>query len=266
MKKKGELNRILSKTHIAELDDPIILRNFGESVARLRTSSKLTQSDMAYLLGISKQTYIRIENGSTDKINMICAIKIATIFHVPVKELCGYDMDDMNLYNNIIQATGRTRRLIASILRIDAEGQKRMQSHIEENEYMIVCLSCANDLRDGVAADRFYHKMVNISEYRTQSWYRDADAIIEVNSNAYVPLYHNEDKLVISCRTPQDGDIGIFIRDGKFYLRKYVSADNYAFLELLTHDDSSNPFFALGKKDRVELEHWTKFGVVLEVI
>ena len=87
-----------------------------------------------------------------------------------------------------------------------------------------------------------------------------------MNSNAYVPLYHNGDKLVISCRTPQDGDIGIFIRDGKFYLRKYVSADNYAFLELLTHDDSSNPFFALGKKDRVELEHWTKFGVVLEVI
>ena len=141
-----------------------------------------------------------------------------------------------------------------------------MQSHIEGNEYMIDCLSCANDLRDGVAADRFYHKMVNISEYRTQSWYRDADAIIEVNSNAYVPLYHNGDKLVISCRTPQDGDIGIFIRDGKFYLRKYVSADNYAFLELLTHGDSSNPFFALEKKDRVELEHWTKFGVVLEVI
>ena len=71
------------------------------------------------LLGISKQTYIRIENGSTDKINMICAIKIATIFHVPVKELCGYDMDDMNLYNSMVQATARTRRLIASILRID---------------------------------------------------------------------------------------------------------------------------------------------------
>lgn len=256
----------MSETHIAELDDPIILHNFGESVARLRTSKGLTQGDMAYLLGVSKQTYIRIENGSTDKINMICAIKIATIFHVPVKELCGYDMDDMNLYNSMIQATDRTRRLIASILRIDAENQKRIQPHIEGNEYMIDCLSCANNLQDGVPADRFYHKVVNISEYRTQSWYRDADAIIEVNSNAYVPLYHNGDKLVISCRTPQDGDIGIFIRDGKFYLRKYVSADNYAFLELLTHDDSSNPFFALGKKDRVELEHWTKFGVVLEVI
>ena len=85
MKKKGELNQILSKTHIVELDDPIILQNFGESVARLRTSKGLTQGDMAYLLGISKQTYIRIENGSTDKINMICAIKIASIFHVPVK-------------------------------------------------------------------------------------------------------------------------------------------------------------------------------------
>lgn len=266
MKKKGELNRILSKTHIAELDDPIILHNFGESVARLRTSKGLTQGDMAYLLGISKQTYIRIENVSTGKINMICAIKIATIFHVPVKELCGYDMDDMNLYNSMIQATDRTRRLIASILRIDAENQKRIQPHIEGNEYMIDCLSCANNLQDGVPADRFYHKMVNISEYRTQSWYRDADVIIEVNSNSYVPLYHNGDKLVISCRTPQDGDIGIFIRDGKFYLRKYVSADNYAFLELLTHDDSSNPFFALRKNDRVELEHWVKFGVVLEVI
>ena len=267
MKKKGELNRILSKTHIAELDDPIILRNFGESVARLRTSSKLTQSDMAYLLGISKQTYIRIENGSTDKINMICAIKIATIFHVPVKELCGYDMDDMNLYNSMIQATDRTRRLIKSILRIDAEEQKRLQPRIDGSECMIDCLSCANDLMDGVAADRFYHTMINISEYRTQSWYRDADAIIEVNSNAYTPLYHRGDRLVISCRTPQDGDIGIFIRDGKFYMRKYVSADDYAFLELLTlPQDEANPFFAVGRNDRCEIEHWVKFGVVLEVI
>lgn len=267
MKKKGELNRILSKTHIAELDDPIILHNFGESVARLRTSKGLTQGDMAYLLGVSKQTYIRIENGSTDKINMICAIKIATIFHVPVKELCGYDMDDMNLYNSMIQATDRTRRLIASILRIDAENQKRIQPHIEGNEYMIDCLSCANNLQDGVPADRFYHKVVNISEYRTQSWYRDADAIIEVNSNAYTPLYHKGDRLVISCRTPQDGDIGIFIRDGKFYMRKYVSADDYAFLELLTlPQDEANPFFAVGRNDRCEIEHWVKFGVVLEVI
>ena len=267
MKKKGELNRILSKTHIAELDDPIILHNFGESVARLRTSKGLTQGDMAYLLGVSKQTYIRIENGSTDKINMICAIKIATIFHVPVKELCGYDMDDMNLYNSMIQATDRTRRLIASILRIDAENQKRIQPHIEGNEYMIDCLSCANNLQDGVPADRFYHKMVNISEYRTQSWYRDADAIIEVNSNAYTPLYHKEERLVISCRTPHDGDIGIFIRDVKFYMRKYVSADDYAFLELLTlPQDEANPFFAVGRKDRCEIERWTKFGVVLEVI
>ena len=267
MKKKGELCQILSKSHIRTFDDPIILKNFGESVARLRTSKGLTQGDMAYLLGVSKQTYTRIESGITDKINLICALKISGIFRVPIKELCGFDLEDMNLYNALMQATLRTRRLIASILLVDAEERKHIKSFLEDEKYMIDCLSCANDLRDGVTADRFYHTMVNISEYRAQPWYRDADAIIEVNSNAYIPLYHKGDKLVISCKPPQDGDIGVFLRDGKFYLRKYISADDYAYLELLNvPQDESNPFFVVNRQDRHEMEHWIKFGVVLRVI
>lgn len=267
MKNKAEISRILSKNHISELDKPEILQNFGQSVARLRTSKGWTQDEMAHILGISKQTYIRIENATTNKVNMICALKIATLFHVPVKELCGYDLQEMDLYNALIQATPRTRRLLKSILLIDAEEQKQMSQKVPDGECMIDCLSCANDLMDGVPASRFYHKMINVSEYRTNAWYSDADVIIEVNSNAYHPLYHMGDRLVISCRAPVDGDVGVFLRDSTFYLRKYVAADRYCYLDLLTVQRSdSNPFFVVGKKDQEEMSKWVKFGVVIAVI
>lgn len=53
-------------------------------------------------------------------------------------------------------------------------------------------------------------------------WNEDADFVINVSGNSMEPDYKDGDKVLVSHKIPiQHGDVGIFIVDGKVYIKEY---------------------------------------------
>ena len=267
MRTKEELNNIIRECRINELEYLNISKSFGETVARLRTMADLTQHDMAIILGISKNTLVRIESGETNKIDLNTAIKVSALFNMPIREMCGFRTEDLALYYNLLHATKRTQRLIASILEVDTQQKENLKGFMTDEKYLIDCMKLADDIRDGIPCNRFYHECQNISRFRSYSWFKLADVLLEINSNAYHPLYHIGDRLVISCRPPRDGDIGIFVRDSCFYLRKYtVCGDDVILNYVSLEENEKNEYFRVNRHKIEDMDKWVKFGTVLAVI
>lgn len=65
-------------------------------IAELRKESKMTQSDMADYLGVTRQTIISLESGKY-KASLILAHKIAQLFHTTIEEIFIFDEEDENL-------------------------------------------------------------------------------------------------------------------------------------------------------------------------
>lgn len=266
MKTKEEIRTIIREAKIDELSRMNTSKKFGETVAAMRSSMGLTQADLCSILGISKHTLVRIESGETERIDFNVALKASALFKLPIREMCGFRTEDLNLYYNLMHSTKRTQRLIVSILETDIQLAKNMKSYLPDEKYLIDCMKLADDIRDGIPCNRFYHECVNISKYRTYSWFQVADVLLEINSNSYHPLYHIGDKLVISCRPPRDGDIGVFMRDACFYLRKYVVNGENVTLDYLSFEGESNEYFKVNRYRVEDMSKWVKFGKVIAVI
>ena len=267
MKTKEELNNIIKESKINELSKINTSKAFGETLARLRTIADLTQNDMAVILGISKNTLGRIEAGETEKVDFNVALKASALFHMPIREMCGFLTEDLELYYGLMHATKRTQRLIASIIEVDVKAKEKLEGFLADEESLIDCMKPVNDIRDGIPCNRFYYETENISRYRSYSWFESADALLEINSNAYHPLYHIGDRLVISCLPPRDGDIGVFIRDSCFYLRKYTVCGNDVVLNYVSlEENEKNEYFRVSRHKIEDMNRWVKFGTVLAVI
>lgn len=266
MKSKEELKHIIKEARIDELNNMDTSRRFGEAVAAMRNALGLTLNDLCSILGVSRNTLVRIESGETERIDFNVALRASALFKMPIREMCGFRTEDLDLYYNLMHSTKRTQRLIASILETDIQLAKNTKSYLPDEKYLIDCMKLADDIRDGIPCNRFYHECVNISKYRTYSWFQWADVLLEINSNAYHPLYHIGDRLVISCLPPRDGDIGIFMRDACFYLRKYVVNGENVTLNYLSFENETNEYFKVNRYRVEDMSKWVKFGTVIAVI
>jgi transcriptional regulator with XRE-family HTH domain len=71
--------------------------NIGNNIKKIREIKNLTQEYIAAELGISRQTYMMIENGQSD-VKFESLKKIATILEVNINDIISYD--DKMIFNN----------------------------------------------------------------------------------------------------------------------------------------------------------------------
>ncbi|MEZ8068314.1 MULTISPECIES: helix-turn-helix transcriptional regulator [Vibrio] len=64
----------------------------GEAIKAKRTQSKITQQDAALLSGVSKQTYIKIEQGSSD-IKLTSLMKVVSALGIKISIQPWQDLD-----------------------------------------------------------------------------------------------------------------------------------------------------------------------------
>lgn len=62
----------------------------------LRKTRKITQSELADAVNVTRQTIISLENGRYNA-SLILAHKIAQFFKIPIEELFIFDQEDENL-------------------------------------------------------------------------------------------------------------------------------------------------------------------------
>lgn len=65
-------------------------------IEEYRREQKLTQSELADILGVTRQTIIALENGKY-KASLILAHKIAQFFEVTIEDIFIFDLEEENL-------------------------------------------------------------------------------------------------------------------------------------------------------------------------
>lgn len=262
---KSYLNHLKSISHLEAVDHADIPKAFAENISKLRTDHKLTQDDMAYILGIGKQTYVRIEAGTNAGINAEIAIKASNLFHVPVMSLFGFKNTSVDAYKNYMKCTERTQRLLQSLMDADLKMQDMFTDYDPKD--MITVLTFTDEIHDGMIVSRFLHHEENISSYKRFSWYKDAHCLLQINSNAYHPLYHYGDKLVICNRAPLDGETGVFFKGSEFYLRKNKHSPESTYLTPVTYyENMPVADIIVDRRKPEDMRQYTKFGTVIAVI
>lgn len=253
---------VAHETKMHKFNPVEMVSNFGQNIARLRTEAGFTQQELSKMTGINCSTMVRIELGNIQRINMVDAMKLANFFHMPLLVLCGQGNDLYDLYSSLIKSSSRTQRLVRCILESDVQMQKLKSDFNSED--LITKITFAQPIRDGINTTRFLFEHDNISMFKNYQWYSDAYALVEINSTNYHPLYHMGDRLVISCRHPQDGEIGIFIKGNELYIRRVVSVGDKWRLENLYRADDKNVLVV--RKNTTDMDQFVKFGTVEAVI
>lgn len=65
-------------------------------IQELRKEQKITQSELAEAVEVTRQTIISLENGKYNA-SLILAHKIAQYFHVTIEEIFIFDLEEENL-------------------------------------------------------------------------------------------------------------------------------------------------------------------------
>lgn len=255
---------VRTETHMKYFNPVEMTRCFGENVARLRTERGFTQEELAKMTGVSKSTIVRIELGTVQHIDMITALKLSSFFRVPLMKLVEVNHDLMDLYSLLIQSPGRTQRLIKCILDADAQTRGLSADYDPDDRISLICFS--EPVHDGISSVRFFYDVDNISQFRNYPWYKEACCIFQINSNAYHPLYHCDDRLVVSDRYPMNGEVGIFLKNGRLYVRRYKEDNGDCFLEKICRAEDALPDMIVIRNTTEELSDFSVFGTIIYVI
>ena len=255
---------VRTETHMQKFNPVEMTRFFGENVARLRSEHGFTQEELAKMTGVSKSTIVRIELGTVQHIDMITALKLSSFFRVPLMKLVDVNHDLMDLYSQLIQAPVRTRRLIKCILDADAQARNLAADYDPDDRISLICFS--EPVYDGISSIRFFYDVDNISQFRNHIWYPDACCIFQLNSNAYHPLYHCGDRLVVSDRYPRHGEIGVFLKNGHLYIRKYKEDNGDCYLEKICRSDDHAPDVIEIRNHSEDMSDFSIFGTIIYVI
>lgn len=262
---KAYLEHIMSESHIDKVNGIDIPYAFAENISRMRIDHRFTQDDMAYMLGIGKQTYVRIESGTNATVSAEVALKAANIFHVPLMAMFGIITTDVNDFKNYMKCTDHTQRIMRSIMDADIKAQELLADF--KSDDIITVLYFAEEIHDGMNFSRFLHRTYNISKCRNFRWYQYADVILEINSNAYHPLYHIGDKLVICSRPPIDGEIGVFLKGNEFYLRMNKNSPDATYLlPVAFYENTPYADIIVDRHNPEDMNQYSKFGTVVAVI
>lgn len=69
-------------------------------IQELRKERKVTQSELADALDVTRQTIISLENGKY-KASLVLAHKLAQFFELTIEEIFIFDQEDENYENNV---------------------------------------------------------------------------------------------------------------------------------------------------------------------
>lgn len=235
-----------------------LINNFILTLERERTKRGLTQTEMAKYLDISTSGYKKIISGETSKIDLTFVYSLYKLTGLFYFEMCGLSQEqpELDVIKKLMQLSPSQFRFIEST--IDFELDFKAQE--PEFEDYITVYTPTGDMEDGMIWDSCNIDKVNIASYR-KKFGQDLHCGIRITSNHLHPVYHKNDILLINCRSPRDGDTGIFINktSGRIYVRRL----RQTYPCRLEPINNYGVVFEVNSTDEKEMDQWIKFGVVL---
>lgn len=215
---------------------------FGDKIKDARKQNKLTQKQLAELIGAAHNSVSDWENNKNkpdpDTIELLCgALKITPNYLLASTDevFTPAEKNIIKKYRFISMYSIDGAKTVDAVINREfyiAENQKKMEEEIKE-------LKCCLDLdvlhTEAIRHINYYYRLASAGpgeiifdtpptkriEIPDIPAYKKVDYAIGVNGDSMEPIYHDGDTLLVEMKDEIEvGEIGIFLVDGKSYVKK----------------------------------------------
>lgn len=190
---------------------------------RIRYDNRLTQEQMADILGLKTATYRRLINGEIDKLNLYPVYRLSKYSGFSMLDLIG-DLDSALQYQAKYQQLSKPqKRFIQAII----DFQLSSPSVDEEEETVeIPLLKLNGEFYDGYTFDTAAYFKYALSKSIYKRYETEFVCALELPTSFYTPTFVKGDILLIGRgRHPRTGEIAIFSHNRNVHLRKLEIKD-----------------------------------------
>ena len=203
-----------------------------ENLKEARKAKKLTMQQAADLIGVSASSYQKYEYG-INKPDIDTLQKIADAFNVTTDYLLGrehkpdplaalgLEVGEKSAMEVYLQLPEDKRQVIIdTMIALGAAAQKSRDLSAKELRKMITKkFSCL--LTSAGTGEFLDDENIEMREFPDSPQVREADIIIPVDGNSMEPAISDGDELCVKlCDDIEVGEIGVFIVDGKGYVKE----------------------------------------------
>lgn len=201
----------------------------GTKIKEFRTSRGMTQEELAELMGTTKQSIGRYENGLR-RANQDNIFDLAEIFNRSIDDffpkMSEYKLNITTIYN---QLEPPRQRYVYGVAEQQLEEQNKvikLSDYIEEDLYGYVSAGTGQHVFDNPIESIRLHK----SEVPTQHY----DITLKVVGDSMEPAFKDGEYIFIKKTDKlRNGQFGVFIINGQSYLKKvYVEDDHLRLVSL----------------------------------
>lgn len=228
------------------------LRNtFILNMEKERQKLGYTQAEFAEELDMSMSGYKKMIGGETSSVSLYTAYQVERISGVPIVRLMGMENEDRALIEQYKSLPERQKRYMRMLLDLEVR-----QHPNEEEEAYCTLLTPTGPMEDGMDFDGFCKEQIHVGQYGT--WYGNRLLFaIQITGHYFSPAYLEGDILLVgNDREPRVGEVGLFLNEGKVYIRRLAKKDP---LVLEPVASRGREIVAAGEKEK----GWYKIGYVL---
>lgn len=191
---------------------------------QIRLSRGMTLEKLSELTEIPVGTLSKISSGSSKpSYHNMCLI--ANALNCSLDDFTdvvdsSLTKDELYVLNEYRCLNNHGKEFIKQLLYLESELSNIMN---DSKKKIVECF-----IPTGISGDGGFWESCNVSliEIADNKQYNNFDFCIKMVSDAFCPVFFQNDYLAVSSRFPKNGDTAIFLHDNRQYLRKYYRGDN----------------------------------------
>ncbi len=190
-------------------------------IKEILREKNISLQELADMADVPFETMRNIYYGKVTDPKVSTLMNISRVTQVSVNYLMGeslYSTDEKTLIKNYRKCGVHGKSIIRLVARYEANTARSERENKEKHK--IPCLLPVK-VKDG-----FIYDSNEVLELETTD--KDAYVAIQITSHSYAPAYCKGDCILIADRFPEPGERGVFVKDGKGYIRQFIeNPDSY---------------------------------------
>lgn len=190
----------------------------SKTLKELLIGRNMTLQELAEHADVPYETVRNIYYGKVTDPKVSTLMNISNVFQVSVNYLMGnslYSPDEQAIIRNYRKCGVHGKSIINLVSKYEANTARSEREN--KDKHKIPCLVPIK-VKDG-----FIYDSNEVVEIETAN--KEAYTSIQISSHAYAPVYCKGDKILIADRFPENGERGVFVKDGRGYIRQFIEYD-----------------------------------------
>ncbi len=190
-------------------------------------SRHLSIDDFAEMCDLPVETVKNVYYGRTIDPKISTVMKMAKALNTSVNCLmgqCSHTLEERVLLQHYRMCGNHGKSLIALTAKYEALSAKEERDSLVKHK--IPCLIPQKDIHYGI--DYNDCKVIEIETTKEEAY-----VSIQMMTNELVPVYCKGDVLLVENRFPRHNEYGVFYKDGKIYIRRYIEEETQYRLQCL---------------------------------